>query len=64
DAYFTGIWQQEQGAGMLTQHHILQTLSQSETGLSTQDLSDQSKLLLEQLQPALDVLARHRIRKP
>lgn len=59
DAYFTGIWQQEQGTGRLTQHHVLQTLSKSETGLSSKDLSDQSKLPLEQLQPALDALAHH-----
>jgi hypothetical protein len=59
DAYFTGIWQQEQGAGALIQHHLLQVLAQSETELTDHDLAEHGKLAIEQVQEAFQALARH-----
>jgi len=59
DAYFIGVWRQVKTSLPTGQLEILRALAQSETGIVTEELAQQTDFALEYIQRALDVLKRH-----
>lgn len=62
-AYFSGVWVQAEKSEPSGQTQVLDTLAESETGKSIEEISEQSGLSLEELRSALDTLMKHDVVK-
>ncbi len=59
DAYFTGVWRQAETSEPPGQMAVLGVLARSEAGMLDEEIARQGGLVLEQVERALETLARH-----
>ncbi len=59
NAYFTDIWIQAEKSDPLEQTQVLHTMSQSEHGMTVEDIARHTELPLENIENALETLKRH-----
>ncbi|MCP4347554.1 MAG: ATP-binding protein [Desulfobacterales bacterium] len=59
NAYFTGVWIQAEKSEPLEQTKVLRTMSQSEHGMTVEQIAGHMKLPNEKIENALETLTRH-----